>query len=548
MARNGSGQYNLVNNTWFPAINGVLATAADWEALIQDIASALTQSVSRDGQSPMTGNLPMGGNVLTGLGAGSAVGQSLRWEQLFSQGTETDIASAATTDIGAQNSNFLRVTGTTTITSLGTNYRGPRFLRFESAVTLTNGANLILQGGANYTTTAGDILIAIPKATLGVADGWCVVIPGLIPNGSVTTAKIADNAITSAKIAAGAVLPVDLANGGAELGPRNRIINGDMRIDQRNNGNSVSLNNSFAYTIDRWGVAAFGGGVVSVQRVTDAPSGFTNSLSITVTTADSSIGASDNYQILQAIEGFNTADLAFGTASARTLTISFWVKSSLTGTHSGCLLNGSNNRSYVFTFAVSAANTWEYKTVTIPGDTSGTWATDNTTGISLRFNLGGGSSYQGTPGSWTATDDYAATGAVQIIGTNGATLLLTGVQLEAGSVATPFERRDYGRELIMCQRYFQVSGMGYGLAFNSVTISMTYPLLAVMRAAPSVALVNGTTALVRLGASGESITSIQSTFTGQTQFVGVNAGGSGYTVNASYAALSQGHFSFSAEL
>jgi len=174
MSRNGSGTYSLPVNSWNPATNGVSATPADWQSLIDDVQAALTQSVSKDGQTTMTGNLPMGGFKLTGLGAGSATGQSVRWEQLFAQGTEADIASATTTTLGTQNTNFLRVTGTTTITSFGTTYNGPRFLRFEGALTLTHSATLILPTGANITTAAGDLAIAIPKATLGTADGWYV--------------------------------------------------------------------------------------------------------------------------------------------------------------------------------------------------------------------------------------------------------------------------------------------------------------------------------------------------------------------------------------
>ena len=174
MSRNGSGQYSLPVNSWNPATNGISATAADWQTLIDDVETALTASLAADGQTPMTGNLAMGNNKLTGLSAGTAAGNSLRWEQLFSQGVEADIASATTTDIGAQNTNFLRVTGTTTITGFGTNYNGPRFLRFAGALTLTHGSALVLPGGANITTAAGDVAVAIPKATTGTADGWVV--------------------------------------------------------------------------------------------------------------------------------------------------------------------------------------------------------------------------------------------------------------------------------------------------------------------------------------------------------------------------------------
>lgn len=176
MPRNGSGTYTPPSNSWNPAVNGVPATAADWQSVLNDIAAALTQSLSRDGQSSITSNLPMSGNKLTGLGPGIAAGDSLRWEQLFSQGLENDVASAATTDIGIINSNFIRITGTTTITSFGANYRGPRFVRFAAGLTLThNASSLILPTGANITTAAGDTAIVIPKATIGTADGWFVV-------------------------------------------------------------------------------------------------------------------------------------------------------------------------------------------------------------------------------------------------------------------------------------------------------------------------------------------------------------------------------------
>ena len=175
MARDGNGTYTAPVNTWNPAINGVLASAGDWQQLLNDIVAALTQSVSRDGQTPMTGNLVLGNHKITGLTLGSGTGEALAFQQLFNQGTMADIASAATTDIGLQNTNFLRVTGNTTITSFGTNYRGPRFLVFEQNITLTNSSTLVLPGGANISANAGDAAIVIPGATLGTPDKWIVV-------------------------------------------------------------------------------------------------------------------------------------------------------------------------------------------------------------------------------------------------------------------------------------------------------------------------------------------------------------------------------------
>ncbi len=267
---------------------------------------------------------------------------------------------------------------------------------------------------------------------------------------------VGDNAVTTRSIAPNAVTPPKLANSGSELSFRNRIINGDMRIDQRNAGASVTLNSTTPqYPVDRivcggWASA----GVFTAQQSTTATAGFVNSLVCTVTTTSALSTSGEEYVVRQNIEGLNVADLRWGTANASAVTISFWVRSSLTGTFAGSITNNAYDRSYVFTYTISSANTYEYKTVTIPGDTTGTWLANNSTGLRLQFNLGAGSSKTVSPGSWGAGYFQNATGSVQLIGTNGATFYITGVQLEAGTVATPFERRDYGRELIMCQRYY----------------------------------------------------------------------------------------------
>jgi hypothetical protein len=238
---------------------------------------------------------------------------------------------------------------------------------------------------------------------------------------------------------------------------RNRIINGDMRIDQRNNGASVTLDAGGVYTVDRFRGYEDTDGAMTAQRVTTAPTGFVNSLQVTTTTADASLSALQFCAVEQVIEGSNISDLGWGTASAQTVTLSFWVRSSLTGTFGGVLKNSAGTRSYPYTYSISVANTWEYKTVTIPGDTSGTWLTDTGMGIRVQFGLGVGSTYSGTAGSWAASALISATGAVSVIGTLNATWFLTGVQLEVGTVATPFERRQYGQELALCQRYYEKS-------------------------------------------------------------------------------------------
>ena len=266
---------------------------------------------------------------------------------------------------------------------------------------------------------------------------------------------------------------------------RNRIINGDMRIDQRNAGASVTLTSSAPYTVDRWlGLEDTDGGMTA-QQDSSAPTGFNNSLKFTTTSADSSLSAAQTCRMQQHIEGFNIADLGWGTANAKTVTLSFWVRSSLTGTFAGGLRNYDANRGYPFNYTISAANTWEYKTVTVTGDTTGTWNTTNSGGIAVIFDLGSGSNYQSTVNTWGAGNYFSTSGATSVIGTNGATWYLTGVQLEVGSTATPFERRMYGNEFINCQRYYQTGGIyGWPRSTDNVTIASVY-LPVSMRAVPT---------------------------------------------------------------
>jgi len=277
---------------------------------------------------------------------------------------------------------------------------------------------------------------------------------------------------------------------------KNRIINGAMQIDQRNAGASVTPA-SGAYTIDRWWHQLSQASKISVQRTGIAPAGFLNSALITSLSAYS-VGASDYFNIVQNIEGFNTADLGWGTANAQTVTISFWVRSSLTGTFGGGVLNSDQSRAYPFVYTISSANTWEYKTVTIAGDTSGTWPKDNGIGLRLSFGLGVGSNFSSTAGSWGSGVYLSATGAVSVVGTNGATFYITGVQLEIGTSATPFERRLYNQELANCQRYFykHASGtsqsIGIGYYFNSGLIATAFNLPVTMRVTPSLLQTTGT--------------------------------------------------------
>ena len=241
-------------------------------------------------------------------------------------------------------------------------------------------------------------------------------------------------------------------------GFRNRIINGDMRIDQRNAGASVTPTTN-TYTLDRWNSANSVTSKYTVQQNAGSvtpPAGFKNYLGATSSSAYS-VGSGEYFSLVQPIEGFNVADLGWGAAGAATVTLSFWVRSSLTGTFGGAFNDSVFSRSYPFSYTISAANTWELKSVTVAGDTSGTWLTTNGVGIFVRFSLGSGATVSGTAGSWAGAAYTSATGATSVVGTNGATFYITGVQLEVGSVATPFERRPYGMELALCLRYYEKS-------------------------------------------------------------------------------------------
>ena len=252
-------------------------------------------------------------------------------------------------------------------------------------------------------------------------------------------------------------LAVNIAQGGSNnVTFRNRIINGACVIDQRNAGASVTPT-ATAYGIDRWVLAISQASKLAMQQNAGSvtpPAGYINYLGLTSQSAYS-ITSTDYFILVQVIEGFNVADLAWGTASAATVTLSFWVRSSLTGTFGGALENSAETRAYPFTYTISSANTWEQKTITIVGDTTGTWLTNNGAGIKINFGLGVGSTKSGTAGSWSANQYLSATGATSVVGTNGATFYITGVQLEAGTTASPFEYRQYGAELALCMRYYE---------------------------------------------------------------------------------------------
>jgi hypothetical protein len=353
-------------------------------------------------------------------------------------------------------------------------------------------------------------------------------------------------------------------NSDSSFGFKNRIINGAMVIDQRNAGASVTIS-SDVYTLDRWQALQSQASKYTVQQNASSvtpPAGFTNYLGAT-SSAATSLGASDYFFIQQQIEGFNVADLGFGTASAKTITLSFQVYSSLTGTFGGSLANSSGNRSYPFSYTISSANTWTTISLTIVGDTSGTWVTNNGSGLKLRFGLGVGTTFSGTAGAWAGANYFSATGATSVVGTNGATFYITGVQLEVGSTATSFDYRPYGTELALCQRYFQVYGsvgstgtngdVFIGTYRNSSTLFMPVQYVVPMRTTPSLTQISVSGAQWSSQSQDVSVTgfSLSNTPTPRTAFVQATSSaafsaGNGlvYTNNGT----TTNAFSFSAEL
>jgi hypothetical protein len=345
-------------------------------------------------------------------------------------------------------------------------------------------------------------------------------------------------------------------------GFKNKIINGAMMIDQRNAGASYSAVDG-GFSVDRWKVASYDSsaqtGKFTVQQSSTVPTGFSKSLLVT-SSAATSLSSGAIYWIGQFIEGFNTADLDFGLATAKTVTLSFWVRSSLTGTFAGSILNNGNDRSYPFTYTINSANTFEYKTVTITGDTSGTWTRDSSIGLRVLFNLGQGSTYSTTANAWASGYYGSVTGTTNLLATNGATLYITGVQLEKGTTASTFEFRSYGKELMLCQRYYQyIGGESNYHIFGSVTLVNTTqgfvvtPLQVTMRAIPSFSY-SGSASYYDVRSNGNTshIVTAMSQDQPTTKVVSTLVESSGFT--SGYAGFlignndNRGRFNFSAEL
>ena len=334
---------------------------------------------------------------------------------------------------------------------------------------------------------------------------------------------------------------------------KNRIINGAMVIDQRNAGASVATSSgTTVFTVDRFPVFYSQTSKFTAQQNAGSvtpPAGFTNYLGITSSSAYSVL-TGDYFLIGHRVEGFNAADLAWGTANAATVTLSFRVYSSLTGTFGGSIINNAQNRSYPFTYTISSANTWTTISVTIAGDTSGTWLTNNSIGLTVFLGLGAGATYSGTAGAWAGAAYFSATGATSVVGTSGATFYITGVQLEKGSTATAFDYRPYTTELQLCQRYFCRLGSGaWGFIYSATNADTGVQFPVTMRASPTVShLANYSLVSIALASYTVTNTVINPSASNSVNGMFLRLTSSGMSVSTQACIASESNVGFSAEL
>jgi len=613
MSYNGSGTFNI-NSTGQPVVAGTVITASAFNALTTDLATGLTTAITKDGQTTTTARITFAqgftsslvtdsssvstGSIITDGGMGVA-------KNLYVGGTlnvtgSTSLTNPVINNIKMGYTTTATAAGTTTLT-VSSNYR--QFFTGSTTQTIVLPVTSTLVTGMAYeiennstglltvNSSGGNLVGTIPAGvcahavcigtTLTTAADWdwdyisTTTITGTGANVLGTSPTITSPTLVTPALgtpASGTLtnctgLPtsaltgsISEANGGTGTttgyyGFKNRIINGGQVINQRN----ATVTTASTYVTDRWQVDNLTtSGAVSFAQNSTAPAGFTNSLKITVTTADAAVAASDIVEFRQWIEGYNTADFSFGSASAGTFTVSFWVNSSVTGTYGVSFRNSASDRVYVSTYTISAANTWEQKTITVAGDTTGTWLTDNGRGLGITFCVMGGSNFQGTAGAWGATNNRTTSAQANLLATISNTFYITGVQLEKGSTATSFDYRPYGTELALCQRYFQkVSGSINGSAYQFFAV-LTYEnasncfgaiaLRATMRTQPTTTY-SGSFSL-SYGTLGTLINDTNQTG-GDVALVGFNSGSGGAAGSSTYfrANNSSATFiSFSAEL
>ena len=457
MSYNGSGTFQI-NTSGQPVVAGTVISSTAFNALTADLATGLSTAITKDGQTTTTARIPFAAGINSSLTTDSS---STSTGSIITAGG-VGIAKALYVGTNANVAGTLAVTGVATFSAT------PIYSSLTASSAVATDASKALVSVTN-TGTGNNVLATSPT----------LVTPILGTPASGSLVNCTDINYT---------------------GFKNRIINGAMVIDQRNAGASVTPN-GVVYNIDRFWTFNTQTSKFTIQQNAGSvtpPVGFKNYLGATSSSAYTVI-STDQFFIAQTIEGYNIADLGWGTASAATVTLSFWVRSSLTGTFAGSIQNNTNNRSYVFSYTISSANTWEQKSITISGDTSGTWEATNNGGLITIFSIGAGTNFNATASAWSAGNFKSVTGATSVVGTNGATFYITGVQLEKGSTATSFDYRPYSTELDLCQRYFSTTyntgvavgtASSPGAAFHVMDATMSYGALywalpVKMRATPT---------------------------------------------------------------
>lgn len=429
------------------------------------------------------------GNALQNYAAVSGVATTAYWAAILA--TTSDLHLYAGSAAGTANA--LTATTSPTFTPVAGN-RVTIKATANNTLAATFGLNGQTPVGLRVCGVAGLVALAGGEIVNGESydlffDGtfWLVLDPSVE-----ITQTTGDN--TRAR-ATTAFVTTAIANANTFLSGRNRIINGAITIDQRNSGASFTPT-SGQYCVDRFACFLSQASKYSVQQsAATPPAGFTNYLRVTSSSAYSVLAA-DFFFIAQRIEGINVADLAFGSASAQSVTLSFWARSSLTGTFGGALQNSTGARCYPFSYSIPVANVWTKISVVIAGDTTGTWLnTVASFGLQVVLGLGIGSTSSGPAGAWAASLYDAPTGAISVVGTSGATFDFTGVQLEPGTVATAFEQRDYQIEFARCQRYFQTVDQGT----NSGGMSVSTSIVVTRWIFPVVMITTPTVAILKAG-------------------------------------------------
>ena len=363
---------------------------------------------------------------------------------------------------------------------------------------------VIQKPGSSYTVSGNTITFASNLATGDVIDFiqilGDVLDLGVPSDATVTTAKLADNAVTAAKITDSTITAAKLASGTVQNQSafKNLFINGDMSIAQR--GTSFT---SDGFTLDRFDFDSTSSDGFTITQDTTVPSGqgFAKSLKVDCTTANTSLATNDQIRVLQKVEAQNLQQLAYGTSSAKSLTLSFWVRSNKTGTY-GISISQEDNSFYTFIreYTISSADTWEKKTLTFDGDTSGVINNDNGAGLWVQFALGGGSNRQGSAGSWLTSYKLTTSNQVNLADSTSNEWYITGVQLEVGTAASDFEFLPHDVNLQRCQKYYYLHtdsvainkpiGVGFYYSGSYLGIAVHFPVS--MRGTPSVVSPNST--------------------------------------------------------